>query len=66
MPRLFVPGLGPTDGRRLLPDPGRQWEPGKSALELAVCWESARKLRGGCRRKSPKPSTRRLNSAARY
>jgi uncharacterized protein DUF6946 len=40
--RLFVPTLGPTDWRRLLADPAVQWEPGKSALEMAVCWEAAR------------------------
>lgn len=42
MNRLFVPTLGPTDWRRLLADPGTQWERLKSALEMAVCWESAR------------------------
>ena len=42
MNRLFVPTLGPTDWRRLLADPTTQWEPLKSALEMAVCWESAR------------------------
>ena len=40
--RLFVPTLGPTDWRRLLADPETQWEPRKSALEMAVCWESVR------------------------
>ena len=42
MNRLFVPTLGPTDWRRLLADPETQWERFKSALEMAVCWESAR------------------------
>jgi hypothetical protein len=42
MQRLFVPTLGPTDWRRLLVDPLKQWEPDRSALEMAVCWESAR------------------------
>lgn len=42
MNRLFVPSFGPTDWRRLLADPGTQWERLKSALEMAVCWESAR------------------------
>ena len=42
MNRLYVPTLGPTDWRRLLADPSSQWEPKKSALEMAVCWESAR------------------------
>jgi hypothetical protein len=43
MKRLFVPTLGPTDWRRLLADPETQWEPGKSALEMAVAWEAARR-----------------------
>ena len=42
MNRLFTRTLGPTDWRRLLAKPETQWEPGKSALEMAVCWESAR------------------------
>ena len=40
--RLFIPTLGPTDWRRLLADPEKQWKPEKSALEMAVCWEAAR------------------------
>jgi hypothetical protein len=40
--RLVIPTLGPTDWRRLLADPEKQWKPEKSALEMAVCWESAR------------------------
>lgn len=47
MKRLFVPTLGPTDWRRLLADPEVQWEPGKSALEMAVSWESARRSKRG-------------------
>lgn len=47
MNRLFVPTLGPTDWRRLLADPETQWERYRSALEMAVCWESAREhIRG--------------------
>lgn len=42
MQRLYVPTLGPTDWRRLLVDPANQSEPKHSALEMAVCWESAR------------------------
>jgi hypothetical protein len=42
MNRLFTRTLGPTDWRRLLAKPEGQWESGKSALEMAVCWESAR------------------------
>src|SRR5438132_2738727 len=42
MQRLYVPTLGPTDWRRLLADPASQWEPTKSALEMAVCWEAAK------------------------
>ena len=43
MNRLFVPTEGPTDWRRLLADPETQWARFKSALEMAVCWESARR-----------------------
>jgi len=39
---IFVPSWGPSDWRRLLADPSTQWVKGKSALELAVMWESAR------------------------
>jgi hypothetical protein len=42
MPCIYTPSLGPTDWRRLLADPGRQWKRGNSALELAVAWEAAR------------------------
>ncbi len=42
MQRLYVPTLGPTDWRRLLADPASQWEPRKSALEMAVSWEAAK------------------------
>lgn len=47
MNRLFIPTLGPTDWRRLLADPATQWERFKSALEMAVCWESAREQARG-------------------
>ena len=47
MARLFVPTLGPTDGRRLLADLDSQWRPERSALEFAVCWESARESTRG-------------------
>jgi uncharacterized protein DUF6946 len=47
MDRLFVPSFGPADWRRLLADPRGQWKPGKSALESAVAWESARKEEDG-------------------
>ena len=47
MNRLFTRSLGPTDWRRLLAKPESQWEPGKSALEMAVCWESARDSKRG-------------------
>jgi hypothetical protein len=47
MTRLFTRTLGPTDWRRLLAKPETQWAPGKSALEMAVCWESARKTPRG-------------------
>lgn len=47
MNRLLVPTSGPGDWRRLLADPGRQWVKGRSALELAVSWESARRMPRG-------------------
>jgi len=47
MNRLFIPTLGPTDWRRLLANPSTQWKRYKSALEMAVCWESARDLPRG-------------------
>jgi hypothetical protein len=47
MDRLFVPSWGPTDWRRLLADPRAQWKPGKSALESAIAWESARTTSDG-------------------
>ena len=43
MNRLLTPTSGPSDWRRLLADPGRQWVKGRSALELAVSWEAARR-----------------------
>src|SRR5689334_19327954 len=47
MRRLFVPTFGPSDWRRLLADPGKQWRQTKSAYECAVAWEAARKdIRG--------------------
>lgn len=45
--RLFVPTLGPTDWRRLLAKPEKHWKRGRSALELAVCWETARETKSG-------------------
>lgn len=47
MHRLFVPSWGPSDWRRLLASPGSQWVRGKSAFELAVSWEAARRTRRG-------------------
>jgi hypothetical protein len=47
MPRIYLPSLGTADWRRLLADPEMHWKRGRSALELAVSWESARNtLRG--------------------
>src|SRR5947207_11246123 len=43
MKRIFVPTMGPSDWRRLLADPERHWVKGRSALELAVSWEAARR-----------------------
>jgi len=42
MQRLYVPSMGPTDWRRLLANPSSHWKRYKSALEMAICWESAR------------------------
>lgn len=42
MRRLYVPTLGPSDWRRLLANPERQWRRAKSAYESAVAWEAAR------------------------
>jgi hypothetical protein len=47
MTRIFVPTMGPSDWRRLLADPEKQWKPGKSAFEMAVCWEAARESERG-------------------
>ena len=47
MNRLFIPTFGPTDWRRLLADPDKQWKRNKSALEMAVCWEAARESETG-------------------
>jgi len=47
MRRLFVPSLGPSDWRRLLADPEKQWRRSKSAYESAVSWEAARRSARG-------------------
>lgn len=47
MNRLLVPTVGPSDWRRLLADPEKQWRPQKSAYESAVAWESARQTDRG-------------------
>lgn len=47
MSRLLIPTSGPSDWRRLLADPGKQWVKGRSALELAVSWEAARRTSRG-------------------
>jgi len=47
MHRLFVPSWGPSDWRRLLANPSTQWVRRKSAFELAVTWESARRTERG-------------------
>lgn len=47
MSRILIPALGPTDWRRLLADPARQWRPGKSAFESAVAWEAAKRTARG-------------------
>src|SRR6188474_3313853 len=47
MPQLLIPTSGPSDWRRFLADPGKQWVKGRSALELAVSWEAARRTPRG-------------------
>ena len=47
MQRLFTATYGPSDWRRLLADPSRQWRATKSAYELAVAWEAARHTERG-------------------
>jgi hypothetical protein len=62
MKRLFVPTDGPSDWRRLLADPGKQWRASKSAYEAAVAWESARqKVRG-----LPEPIEKLFDSAPEF
>jgi hypothetical protein len=39
--------MGPSDWRRLLANPDRHWVKGRSALELAVAWEAARRTKRG-------------------
>lgn len=47
MRRLLTPTFGPSDWRRLLAHPDRQWRATKSAYELAVAWEAARRTARG-------------------
>ncbi len=44
---FFVPTTGPSDWRRLLAHPGRQWREGRSAYELAMAWEAAKEAERG-------------------
>ena len=37
---VFVPSTGPEDWRPLLASPEKHWQCGKSAKELAYCWEN--------------------------
>jgi hypothetical protein len=62
MTRLLIPTSGPSDWRRLLADPGRQWVKGRSALELAVSWEAARRTTRGI----PSSVSRVLDSHAQF
>jgi hypothetical protein len=41
MSKVYVPTVGPTEWKRFLADPGKQWRTGFSAKTLAHCWESA-------------------------
>jgi len=47
MKRLYVPTKGVEDWRLLLADPGRQWQPGRSAYEAAHSWEAAARQKRG-------------------
>jgi hypothetical protein len=62
MKRLFVPTMGVSDWRRLLAAPERHWVKGRSALELAVAWESARHSERGL----PKPVADLLDSCTLF
>jgi len=44
MPKVYVPSSGPTEWRRFLADPDKQWSTGFSAKTLAHCWENAKGL----------------------
>lgn len=41
MNRVFIPSDGPSDWKRFLADPDKQWATGYSARTLAHCWEDA-------------------------
>jgi len=41
MKRLWVPTTSADDWRRLLARPDCHWQPGRSAMALAKCWEAA-------------------------
>lgn len=39
MSKIYTPSKGPIDWKELLSDPEGQWKVGRSAYELAHCWE---------------------------
>ena len=39
MTKMYTPSGGPSDWKELLTDPEIQWRVGRSAYELAHCWE---------------------------
>lgn len=39
---IYVPTRGPSDWKRLLAEPDKQWKTGYSARSAAHCWEEAR------------------------
>ena len=39
MTKIYVPSKGPESWKKLLVDPERHWQVGKSAYEIANCWE---------------------------
>jgi len=45
--RIYTPTSGPGDWRRLLADPAKHWKRKRSAFELAVSWERARRSERG-------------------
>lgn len=45
--RIYISSLGVSDWRGSLADPDTHWKRGRSAWELAVCWEAAKTRESG-------------------